>query len=175
MGELTKLLELFGSDKVTTHSYGEVYEQLLLPKRKSPLPVLEIGVCNGGSLRAWRAYFHLATIHGIDVRAETMILGEPRILTHLCSQSDTQNMKSIGECFGPFQAIIDDGSHRLPDVQASFRILSPYLSPTGVYVIEDVQSEDWFREFPQGTVLDRRGVKGRYDDVMIVMNGGNSC
>ena len=53
---------------------------------------------------------------------------------------------------GPFDIVIDDGSHIPKHVIASFNILFPKLADDGLYVIEDVQTSFW----PQfgGSVLD---------------------
>ena len=44
---------------------------------------------------------------------------------------------------GPFDVIIDDGSHRSEHIRATFAILFPLLTPNGVYVVEDVQTSYW--------------------------------
>jgi hypothetical protein len=44
---------------------------------------------------------------------------------------------------GPFDIIIDDGSHRVWHVLASFEVLFPLLKDGGIYVIEDIQSSYW--------------------------------
>lgn len=59
------------------------------------------------------------------------------------------------------------------------RNYSGLLAPGGLLVIEDVQDPDWvphvIRAFPEGlrhlaSVVDRRHVKGRYDDLLIVLD-----
>src|SRR5262249_42029369 len=44
---------------------------------------------------------------------------------------------------GPFDIIIDDGSHIPQHVIASFQALFPLLADDGIYVIEDVQTTFW--------------------------------
>jgi hypothetical protein len=55
----------------------------------------------------------------------------------------------------------------------------PLLNPGGIFVIEDVQSMDWTNELralvpasdlPYVYVLDLKGNKGRYDDIMFIVD-----
>jgi len=52
-------------DKGTTHSYIEVYEEILAPYRKTAKNILEIGLMSGESLRMWDEYFK-GEVFGID-------------------------------------------------------------------------------------------------------------
>ena len=44
---------------------------------------------------------------------------------------------------GPFDIVIDDGSHVNRHVHHSFRTLWPHLAPGGLYVVEDLQTSYW--------------------------------
>jgi len=44
----------------------------------------------------------------------------------------------MAERYGPFDVVIDDGSHVNEHVRTSFRTLFPYLRDGGVYAIEDL-------------------------------------
>lgn len=159
------------SDKGTRHSYIDVYETLFAPYRRKRTRVLEIGVKGGHSLGLWADYFTSGQVTGIDIRPVpdppagcTVILGDatrPEILDALGSAYDI---------------VIDDGSHRLRDQIATFELLCPRLAPGGIYVIEDIQSDadrDAIQAATRGAfeVLDRRAVKGRYDDVLMIHRG----
>lgn len=167
---ICEILTHYGSDKNTLHAYGAAYEQLLEPRRDDPHPILEIGVCGGGSVRAWSVLFPNATVHAIDINPATMITGEPRIVTHLCSQTDSRSLWQLAKDHGPFQLIVDDGSHRLVDMLSAFNTLRDFLTPDGLYIIEDIQDELWLENFrmPGFEIFDTRNVKGRYDDMMAV-------
>jgi predicted O-methyltransferase YrrM len=56
-----------GTDKTTSHSYGELYSELFAPIRTSAKRVLEIGVYSGASVAALADYFEGAEVEGIDL------------------------------------------------------------------------------------------------------------
>lgn len=68
---------------------------------------------------------------------------------------------------GPFDVVIDDGSHRCAHVIASFEALFPHVTPDGIYAIEDLQTS--YRETYGGSSgADRTGtsmtmIQGRID------------
>lgn len=47
------------------------------------------------------------------------------------------------EEFGQFDIVLDDGSHQMDDIRASFECLYPALSKNGVYVVEDLHTAYW--------------------------------
>jgi hypothetical protein len=49
----------------------------------------------------------------------------------------------LGETYGPFDIIVDDGSHQVDDVMQSWVILWDYLADGGWYCIEDLQTAYW--------------------------------
>jgi hypothetical protein len=96
--------------------------------------VLEIGIDHGGSLQMWARYFGPgAEIIGVDVNPAAMF-SEEQITTHVFDQTDPK----IAD-LGPFDVIIDDGSHRTRDQAESFVNLFPVCR--GVYLIEDCHTE----------------------------------
>src|ERR1700759_4926812 len=70
--------------------------------------------------------------------------------------TDPVFLKSVIEQSGTPDVIIDDGSHRNQDVIASFRILFPFLSSDGYYIVEDTQTSYWPED---GNVTDRNDPK----------------
>jgi predicted O-methyltransferase YrrM len=67
-----------------------------------------------------------------------------------------------------FDLIIDDGSHVLQHQQAAVAQLWPLLRPGGVFVVEDIQSQEDANAFAQEgcwTFEDLRE-SGRYDDLI---------
>lgn len=168
---LGRALNAMGSDKNTTHSYGPIYDSILSDRRQCELPVLEIGIAGGGSLRAWRDHFERALIHGIDIDPGRMIENEPRIQTHCLSQRHAPGLSEFGKLHGRFQVIIDDGSHDMLDILISHSVLWQFVAPGGFYVIEDLRGDDaeMFRSWVGATVHDLREVKHRYDDIIVVI------
>lgn len=72
---------LFGTDKITTHSYGDTYERLFCSKRNQKINMLEIGISGGFGLACYAEYFKEGTITGIDIQngVKANILNNERI------------------------------------------------------------------------------------------------
>jgi len=147
--DLPALATYFGTDKWNAHWYAQHYQTHFAALRRKPLRLLEIGVggygdprSGGESLRMWKAYFPNALIYGLDV-TDKRPHDEPRIRTLLGSQDDEELLKKISAEHGPFDLIIDDGSHINAHILKSFRVLFPLLSENGLYVVEDTQTAYW--------------------------------
>jgi hypothetical protein len=168
-GCLQDILHRYDTDKDTVHSYGPLYEELLTPLRETVADVLEIGIAAGGSLRAWREYFPRTTVHGLDINSDSLF-EEDRIRTYLAHQANYDQLTAaLGDL--TFDFIVDDGSHKLSHQVMSLFLLLPRLRPGGLYVVEDLQDPSYLNHFRRlgAEVYDCRHVKGRYDDVLIVM------
>jgi hypothetical protein len=145
---LNLLAALCGTDKYGAHDYTPVYHELMARSRRKPVRLLEIGVggyqggLGGESLLMWAAYFPKGKVYGIDLHDKTA-LSRGRITVLQCSQTDRPGLVRIGETHGPFDFIIDDGSHASPHQIESFRILWPFIKDRGLYIIEDVQTSYW--------------------------------
>lgn len=133
-----------GTDKLWAHHYDEEYERHFGPLRDRPLNLLEIGIGGyglegrgGESLRAWELYFPAATIHGLDIEDKSWLDGG-RIATHRGDQSSPACLERLDAEHGPFDVVIDDGSHVQAHIIKSFNTLFPLLRPGGIYVIEDL-------------------------------------
>ena len=135
---LSWLAAVYGSDKgATAHRYGELYERHLSDTRGTTTKVLEIGVYKGGSLKMWRDYFPGAEVIGLDI--EQITVDGPRIRVLQGDQSDPELLARV-HALGPFDLIIDDGSHFAEHIAASFTGLYSAVKPGGWYVIEDMQT-----------------------------------
>ncbi|HZF77467.1 MAG TPA: class I SAM-dependent methyltransferase [Acetobacteraceae bacterium] len=128
-------------------SYFRTYEEVFARFRGRSPRVLEIGVDRGGSLRLWSAYFGGGTrIVGLDIVEACRRFERPGegIFVRIGSQSDPDVLRAVAEEFGPFDLIIDDGSHRASDQIASFNGLFGHaLKPGGIYFVEDLQCAYW--------------------------------
>jgi hypothetical protein len=78
--------------------------------------------------------------------------------------------------------MIDDGPHTLESMVSFIQLYLPLLKEDGILVVEDVQDMRWVNRLrivtpdaykPYIEVYDRRSVKGRYDDIMFVINKSN--
>ncbi|MDB5345231.1 MAG: hypothetical protein JWP89_3608 [Schlesneria sp.] len=169
--DICDIMHYSGTDKSAVYSYCDAYGPLIEPFRNTRFPILEIGVHAGNSLRAWRDFFPNAHIHGIDINPSFMVRGEDRISTHLMDARDVRSLTQWAKDNGPFQLIVDDGSHVLEDMVLAFAVLAHLLVDDGLYVIEGVQSDgdmEALSHLPGAIVLDRRNIKGRSDDIMVV-------
>lgn len=147
-GNLDLLAALYGTDKFGKHDYTPVYRELMHGRRREPVRLLELGVggwsgeLGGESLSMWAAYFPKGRIFGIDVYDKTS-LSRGRVKVFQCSQTDRNRLTEIAGEAGPFDFIIDDGSHANAHQIESFGILWPFVKDGGVYIIEDVQTSYW--------------------------------
>ena len=146
---LTRLAIKHGTDKWGLHFYTPIYHSLLRRIRRQPIRLLEIGVggynmkgVGGASLAMWADYFPEGQIVGVDVADKKIDLG-PRVEIRRGSQDDPDFLNRICDELGPFDIIIDDGSHVPHHVTTSFNILFPRLQNGGFYIIEDVQTTFW--------------------------------
>jgi 8-demethyl-8-alpha-L-rhamnosyltetracenomycin-C 2'-O-methyltransferase len=145
---LTEIGKRNASDKFTVHDFGAVYERYFDPLRFEPIKILEIGIggealeLGGASLLTWKEYFPNAHIFGIDLydKAE---LASDRIMTFACDQADQDRLRQISSEYGPFDIIIDDGSHMSLPTLRSFFVLFHAMKPGGYYAIEDIQTSYW--------------------------------
>jgi cephalosporin hydroxylase len=124
--------------------YFDIYERHLERFRNRPVTMLEIGVAGGGSLAMWREYLGpQARIIGLDINPACKAHEAEGIEIHIGSQDDPALLDRI---LARHPAIvIDDGSHVMRHLLASFRHLYPRLSPTGVYLLEDLHTCYWDR------------------------------
>lgn len=106
--------------------------------KKEKLIILEIGIDQGYSLKYWEHYFrHPDTrIIGIDINIPKEKYSK-KVTMHQCDQNDRNGLLKIAEKYGPFNIIIDDGSHLKKETENCFKVLWDYVVPGGHYIIED--------------------------------------
>ena len=147
--DLTTLARIYKTDKVSHHDYTSVYQEWFEPLRFKRIRLLEIGVggyakayLGGESLRMWKRYFPFGRITGIDIHDKTTF-AESRISIYQGDQSDKNFLHKIVIEEGPFDIIIEDGSHMQSHIITSFETLFRFMAPGGIYVIEDTQTSYW--------------------------------
>ncbi len=127
--------------------YFCVYEKIIGPLRDRPIRFLEVGVYNGGSLAMWRQYLHPeSTIVGLDIDPRCAEFSKPGEGVHvrIGDQSDTAFLRAVVDEFGPFDVVIDDGSHICSHMIKTFDFLFLNgLADRGVYFAEDTHSNFW--------------------------------
>jgi len=125
------------TDKFRTGLF-QIYKEEFKAIQHEPITLLEIGICLGGSMFLWADFFnHKDTqIIGIDLRIPEVFF-PPNVVTYVCDQNDTQRLRDVAKRHGPFDIIIDDGSHFSRETKNSFDILFPHVKVGGYYAIED--------------------------------------
>lgn len=124
--------------------YFPVYERHFGRYVNRPATFLEIGCGLGGSLQMWKRYLgpH-ARIVGIDIRPECADFQEDQIAVRIGDQADPAFLDAVLDEFGAPDVVLDDGSHVMEHVVASFGHLYPKTSPVGVYMVEDLHTAYW--------------------------------
>jgi len=131
----------YNTDK---HQHGliEVYEKMFERMKDKQLTILEVGVYNGGSLLWMVDYFKNSKIVGADIALPN--ISHERIVMDICDQNNSERLEQIGLKYGPFDIIIDDGSHRYAETKNTFdNLYKKFLNPGGMYVIEDFIAGYW--------------------------------
>jgi hypothetical protein len=130
-----------GTDKSSSHhDYLRHYETHLELSRTPIGSLLEVGVYDGGSLRMWREFFPEARIVCLDIDPRCKAFEGGNAKVELCDQSDSSQLTAIGVKHGPFDVIIDDGSHIWSHQILTFETLLPFLAQGGLYIMEDIDT-----------------------------------
>lgn len=111
---IQSVFEKYSTDKAT-HGYAEFYAQHL---PENPRSILEIGVKEGASIRAWKELFPTATIMGMDLFREFPfpdIAGVQFTKANQCDWLALERLRGFN-----FEVIIDDGSHNWRDQIITF-------------------------------------------------------
>ena len=146
-----ELFEIFSSDTNVHkwHHYFDIYERYFGRYRDRPIRMLEIGVFRGGSLRMWKQYFHPdSIIVGIDVdkSCQAHEIADQNVFVRIGSQADPNFLAEVTGEFGPFDIILDDGSHKTHHQIVSFGALfRPALKDGGCYMVEDTHTNYWIK------------------------------
>ena len=124
--------------------YFDIYEQHLERFRgKSPV-MIEIGVMGGGSLAMWKAFFGPGSkIIGIDIKPDCKAHEEEDIEVFIGSQDDPAVIDRIFSKYPTVDIVLDDGSHRMNHMIASFELMYDRLQPNGLYIVEDTHTCYW--------------------------------
>lgn len=182
--DLDALARLHGTDKSSYgHGYARLYQRHFASRRPTVRKLLEIGVGGtssgrgyettegGQSLRLWSDYFPNAEIVGIDINSKA--ISEPRIRFEQGDQSDQDFLRALIEKYGPFDIVIDDGSHVGKHIIASFAALWSAVIPGGMYVIEDLATayDPRYGGGPPGAAgTAAELIKGAVDDTLLREN-----
>jgi hypothetical protein len=130
--------------------YFPIYERHFKEFVYKPVTFIEIGCGHGGSLQMWKRYFgpH-ARIIGIDINADCKKFEEDQVEVFIGQQQDHQFLQSVIDKIGIPDIVLDDGSHKMSHITATFQFLYPLMLKNGVYMVEDLHTAYW-EEFEGG-------------------------
>lgn len=185
MATLLDLINNEKTDKNTLHSYIDLYEKLLSPKKGTALNVLEIGIYKGGSVKLWHDYFTKANVYGLDIMnindAWSEIQNNNRIILYTSTDAYSENF--VDTVFVKsnirFDMMLDDGPHTLDSMKNYIKLYSRLLKDDGIMICEDIQDWNWIDILKECVpdnlkqyieTYDLRKNKGRYDDIVFVIN-----
>ena len=186
---LKELVNNVKTDKNTTHSYLDLYQQLLFSKKNTAKNILEIGIGypgdNGGSIKMWNDYFINANIYALDIQHINDVWDEIKnknrinLFTSIDAYDENNFKKIFLDKNIKFDMMLDDGPHSLESMKQFIKLYTQIMTEDGILMIEDVQSIYWIDELksvvPENLKkyiqsYDLRANKGRYDDIVFVIN-----
>lgn len=124
--------------------YYDIYERDLARYRDRPISFLEIGVFKGGSIPMWKAFFAKdSRLTFLDIDPACAAQAEAGTTVEIGNQADPAFIARIAQTYGPFDLIVDDGSHVNAHQVKSFELLWPHLNDDGLYIVEDTHTSYW--------------------------------
>ena len=141
MVSLDKIGLRHGTDKSSAHHDYLRHYEIHLGLSKTPIrSLLEVGVYDGASLHMWREFFPEARIVCLDIDPRCKAFEGGNAKVELCDQSDSSQLVAVGVKHGPFDLIIDDGSHIWSHQILTFETLLSFVAPGGLYIMEDIDT-----------------------------------
>jgi cephalosporin hydroxylase len=139
-----KLIELFenhdGRECGKWSHYFDIYERYLQSYVGKEVFILELGVCQGGSLQLWKKYFgDKAKVVGVDIDPRAKY-EEDQIEVEIGDLRDPKFLMYLIDKHGAPDIIIDDASHETQQVLWAMGFFMTKLKEDGVYIIEDVHT-----------------------------------
>jgi hypothetical protein len=159
------IFQASGTDKFSRHHYERYYDRWFAPFQDYPgLKLVEIGANQGHSLKSWSDYFSnasdiLGVAYGESARGvDEKVKGLSGVYLYTGDQSKLSTMKFLQQR-GPWNIIIDDGSHVPQHMIYSLYHLWDAVVPGGLYVIEDLETNYWADGTDiYGYLLDKTGI-----------------
>lgn len=177
--DLSKLGEIYKTDKFDPHNYLRHYQIHFERFRNRRIVFLEIGVggysnplLGGESLRMWKRYFPNAKIYSLDIYDKSFH-EEGRVKIFRGSQVDHAFLDKVLNEIGSPDIIVDDGSHINEHIIGSFEYLFPHLKKDGIYAIEDLQTSYWDDGNHGGDSIDLNNEKTAMGYFKTLVNGLN--
>ena len=144
---MTLWSDFLTNDKRVIHKwkhYFPIYERHFKDFVYKPVTFIEIGCGLGGSLQMWKRYFGpYARIIGVDINPACKKFEEDQIEVHIGEQQDCEFLQTLIDKIGMPDVILDDGSHIMSHIIASFQFLYPKMAKNGIYMVEDLHTAYW--------------------------------
>ena len=141
------------TDKNTCHSYLPLYDSLLSRLKDTATNVLEIGICQGGSIKMWADFFTNATVYGLDImpieHVWDGIKNNDRILLQTSVDAYDSNFFNKTLSSKKFDFVLDDGPHTLESMMTFVKSYSTLLTDNGILILEDVQEYGWLEQLKE--------------------------
>lgn len=185
---LSDIVDSSRTDKNTTHSYLELYQQLLFSKKETAKNVLEVGICMGGSIKLWNDFFINAYVYGLDIMNYNNVWegiknkDKIKLYTSIDAYDETFFNNTFLNKNIKFDFMLDDGPHSLESMKQFIKLYSQIMTNDGILIIEDVQSWAWIdilkNVVPENLkqfikIYDLRLNKNRYDDIVFTIDKSN--
>jgi len=121
------------------HRFCAFYDYHLSSLRFDELKIFEIGIFDGASLKMWEEYFPNSQIFGIDLLIDprAKLINEGRIFSYRLDAGDKEALSNFLNNYGPFDIIIDDGSHFTDHQWLSWDLFSNNCK---IFIWEDLHS-----------------------------------
>jgi hypothetical protein len=184
------------TDIDTIHSYVDVYDAILPPIKNSVKSVLMLGSAgpdvtsamgrlfyNCGDVKLIRQNFSNAQITAVDPTPAANIWGELRSDDKISLTAETNAYSraffDASMAGKTYDLIVEDGTHAIGDLSFVVSNYVPLLTGSGVLLIESIQNLDDVDTLTallpevlksKVKVYDLRDIKGRYDDILLVLN-----
>lgn len=124
--------------------YFDIYERHFARFRNQSPVIVEIGVFGGGSLSMWKEYFGEGSrIIGVDINPACKDYEDKDIEIFIGSQDDPSLIESIFSKYPNIDIVLDDGSHMMNHMIASFNLFYDRINQNGIYMVEDTHTCYW--------------------------------
>ena len=124
--------------------YFDIYETHFARFRGKAPVMVEIGVMGGGSLKMWKEYFGEGSrIVGVDINPDCKVHEGEGIEVFIGSQDDPALIDTIFAKYPHVDLVLDDGSHMMRHMIATFELMYDRVQPKGVYMVEDTHTCYW--------------------------------
>jgi cephalosporin hydroxylase len=131
----------YQTDKASWHhDFLGFYERFLDEMRQSEVSVMEIGVLHGQSVAMWAEYFANGRVVGLDINPGAKQHETDRVRIEIVDQSKPADLVRAAATHGPFDLIVDDGSHIWDHQIVTLRTVFPFVKPGGYYILEDIDT-----------------------------------